>query len=71
MRGEQALAVGDVKQEPEPSEVLTQRAGAVGRVTDELGHGAGKAGVRLQLVAEEAEQFRELDGYLKPKPVCL
>src|SRR5712691_9883798 len=61
--GEQALAVGDAEEEPEPGEVLAQRAGAVGGAADEPGQGPGEvAVVGFQPAAEELQQLGELDG---------
>lgn len=42
VRGEQALAVGDAEEEPEPGQVVAERAGAVGRAPDEPGQGCSE-----------------------------
>ena len=60
VRGEHALAVGDAEEEPEPGEVVAQRAGAVGLAADEPGQGRDEGGaVGFQPVAEELEQLGE------------
>ena len=63
VRGDQALAVGEADEEPEPGEVAAQGVGAVGRTAGEPGQGRGEAvAVGFQPVAEEPEQLDELDG---------
>src|SRR5260370_36824176 len=61
--GEQALAVGDAEEEPEPGEVLAQRVGAVGGAADEPGQGPREgAVVGFQPVAEELPPLGGLGG---------
>ena len=70
VRCEQAFAVGDAEEEPEPGEVLAQRVGAVGGAADEAGQGSGEVvAVGFQPAAEELQQFGKLDGV--PEPMML
>jgi hypothetical protein len=62
VRGEDAFAVGDAEQEPEPGEVVAERVGAVGGAAGEPGEGGGEvAAVGSQPVVDELQKFGEFD----------
>jgi hypothetical protein len=61
-RAEEALAVGDAKEEPEPGEVAAELRRAVSGAADEPGQGGREvAGVGLQPAVGELQQLGELD----------